>query len=47
MLCEVRRAVRYLVTIEDPLSGWTHSFPDSITVQASQLTCQVLEVERQ
>ena len=39
-------AGRYLVTIEDPLTGWKHTFPDPVVVQASQLTQQVLEVER-
>lgn len=39
-------AGRYFVEVEDPLTGWKHAFPDPIVVQPSQVTRQVLEVER-
>ena len=39
-------AGRWLVEIEDPLTGWKHSFPDPLVIQPAQLTRQVLAVER-
>ncbi|MEQ1892729.1 MAG: hypothetical protein ABL998_09325, partial [Planctomycetota bacterium] len=36
----------WFLEVTDPLTGWTHAFPDPIVVQPAQLTRQVLTVER-